>query len=940
MYTGAEPDSIDPSLPQLAAALDPSIMRIHLAALVQLQHGDELSNVIVEHARLRPGKCCVIGYRLSLRSSISFLTRDLRMTARVYPRSESTSRHAGACARLSADDRFKHAPAHLAELGMLVWAFPQERKLKSLDVISNPDRVRDELLPQLPGFSGLPGPHGLPESTSSDLAHADIGIVHYVPEHGCTVRVSMAGCTLYAKHYLPGESSRANQILTELKNVLSHQIPELRTPTPLMHMAEIDVLWTEGLPGDTLMDRLNRRSISSEDWERIAIAVSRLHGTRLNSATPIARTAVIERLERVASASEGLSGGSTDRSTDGTAHRLMRAQARRLRTLVDRLKEQADSIDFNQQVTLHGDLHPKNILLDEHGACLIDLDAVALGPACLDLGSFCAALLYQALLSEQDLARTHQSLNDILQAYGRRASVDSGEMAWATAVALISERCYRCLTRLKPGRVSLIEKLLDTVEQILTQNSCTPPAQLRRPDAKSAAGSSPYCGSDYGSKNRSFAAWQDLRQMRQRLNQTILPALASKSGLAHAAVLDCEVIEARYHRYLNAASIGKSSMSIGYRLVMSNSQIEWIFIRACRDAGSRACFEQRPDPKDDAVHLPEFDAVVWRFPDDPSLPQLRELLDPVRMQRHLPWTAASVETELVKYRPGHRCALQYRLVGNPQHNPIGFAKTFSDQRGRLLQARLRQLALHCNGWLAEGVSMPRVLCYQERLNTVWFDYAPGHPLERAEDITDNPVLIERMGAALANLHSSALTEAATITPTALLKDATKKVAKICTEHADMRPPFQHALNLLTELAARLPTPESASLHGDCHLGQWLQHRDQLMLVDFDEMICGDPALDLSNFAVDLTVRGASEASVEQIVELLLSAYERHSARIGRNRQIHRCWYHWHSIVHWINRAYRLFLQQRPGLAGSLARVVPRLETACRSLRTQPMGASA
>ena len=84
-------------------------------------------------------------------------------------------------------------------------------------------------------------------------------------------------------------------------------------------------------------------------------------------------------------------------------------------------------------------------------------------------------------MSEQDLARTHQSLNNIIRAYGQRASVDSGELAWATAVALISERCYRCLTRLKPGRISLIEKLLDNAEQILNQNSCTPPAPLRRP---------------------------------------------------------------------------------------------------------------------------------------------------------------------------------------------------------------------------------------------------------------------------------------------------------------------------------------------------------------------------------------------------------------------------------------------------------------------------
>jgi len=47
-----------------------------------------------------------------------------------------------------------------------------------------------------------------------------------------------------------------------------------------------------------------------------------------------------------------------------------------------------------------------------------------------------------------------------------RADID-----WHTAAALVSERAVRCVTRLKPGRLALIDGLLATAERLMRRTA-------------------------------------------------------------------------------------------------------------------------------------------------------------------------------------------------------------------------------------------------------------------------------------------------------------------------------------------------------------------------------------------------------------------------------------------------------------------------------------
>jgi Ser/Thr protein kinase RdoA (MazF antagonist) len=55
-------------------------------------------------------------------------------------------------------------------------------------------------------------------------------------------------------------------------------------------------------------------------------------------------------------------------------------------------------------VFLHGDVHPKNIFLNEESLFLLDLDQAATGPALADLGSVISGLYCDALHRHAHLA--------------------------------------------------------------------------------------------------------------------------------------------------------------------------------------------------------------------------------------------------------------------------------------------------------------------------------------------------------------------------------------------------------------------------------------------------------------------------------------------------------------------------------------------------------
>jgi hypothetical protein len=110
----------------------------------------------------------------------------------------------------------------------------------------------------------------------------------------------------------------------------------------------------------------------------------------------------------------------------------------------------------------------KNLFLTDDKIALIDLDNVRRGHPGQDIGSFVAGLLTGALAKQIPLSQMADPVEAFLTHYNHSApwKLDLPTIAWFTAVSLVTERSYRCVTRLKGGRRGMMERLLNLADAI------------------------------------------------------------------------------------------------------------------------------------------------------------------------------------------------------------------------------------------------------------------------------------------------------------------------------------------------------------------------------------------------------------------------------------------------------------------------------------------
>jgi|CXWL01.1.fsa_nt_gi Ser/Thr protein kinase RdoA (MazF antagonist) len=147
-----------------------------------------------------------------------------------------------------------------------------------------------------------------------------------------------------------------------------------------------------------------------------------------------------------------------------------------LQRLSQRLDAGAAALAAEPLVTLHGDLHARNILLDGAQLAFIDLDSVCRGPAVLELGGWVADLLYRATLAGAPPPRTRVGADAFLAAYAQAAgrAAPPALLAWSVAHQLLCKRAYRCVANLKPGRFEAVPRLLALADAIAGAGSLGP----------------------------------------------------------------------------------------------------------------------------------------------------------------------------------------------------------------------------------------------------------------------------------------------------------------------------------------------------------------------------------------------------------------------------------------------------------------------------------
>lgn len=401
----------------------------------------------------------------------------------------------------------------------------------------------------------------------------------------------------------------------------------------------------------------------------------------------------------------------------------------------------------------------------------------------------------------------------------------------------------------------------------------------------------------------------------------------------------CAIVYTRY-KHLKAQSHIKSSLSVCYRLDLAgrreDRQEALFYVKAYLGGrswnewekltnSSRVGREMEPS----AIHVPELDAIIWRFPHDPVLAQLPEVIDAEKVQTHLPWKQlpnnvpragglTNVTHRVAHYLPEKSCTTRYNLrwqEAGTKHELTLYGKTFKGDAGKEIYERMMHF------WRTSrqdpgSITVAQPLAYTETIKTIWQQAIVGVPLSYVIDETNYERYLSAVATGLATLHKSRLASSRAVTIDDHLVESRKKSLKLGQAIPALTAQLDGLLQRLETDAPSATSADHTLIHGDCQLGNLLAQDDRVVFLDFDDCVQGDPARDLATFIVYLYFYNFSSTLRDAMRETFLATYRRlvewevSSERLA-----------WHLRVQFLNKAYRAYFQQAAGTAKEVLRIL-------------------
>lgn len=343
------------------------------------------------------------------------------------------------------------------------------------------------------------------------------------------------------------------------------------------------------------------------------------------------------------------------------------------------------------------------------------------------------------------------------------------------------------------------------------------------------------------------------------------------------------------------------------------------------------------DPVQQYLELDDATRCAWWFaPNDPCLPTLREASDPAVVRPLLAprfsarTTPARVEVDTLRYLPGTKAVLRYRVTDRRHGSWSAFGKLYADGRGPLLQHRMRAL------WDLSQDSDGRLhvvepIRYDEGLALHLEHPAPGQPVTGDRQ---DPLFLQAAVAAadaLAALHDSGMR---CETPL----DIGPEVLRLRDVVTRLRQLHPRAGSLLRDLLDRVevrlrktPPEERCVTHGDLKYDQLLHHDGRFTLVDFEEMGTAETSWDLGKWCAHAMPSMPREWEESQAAEDARQAFLERYLASRPQATVQR--FPAYEAVHLANRAMVLMWGQRDGWGRAAESL---LTLAMERLHAQPL----
>jgi hypothetical protein len=451
----------DPALPQLTRVLDPELMAGEFSRYLWGERSGPdadryaIKGCQIEHVRYKPRRGCAICYRLRIHDRSTKSRWEQLVLARVYGAGAALHGYEKALLRPMEATRGVPALSHIAPLEMVVWAFPNERKMRYLGALTDSDRLNKEILPEVVRARW---------GSQQRIVEATHRLMHYAPEHTLSIRVDLQlrhcdkeerrAWVLFGKTYYDRQGWDTYSLMRRLWKYSWESGGLLRMPRPVSYQSRLKALWQEGLPGIPLLAALERGTGHVQAFFSAGVQVGALHMSDVTCGNKLRIEDFLERLTNL----------------ESMLHELNLPARAKVPLLVRRLVDGARSLGPMRQGVLHGDLHAQNLLVHKGCVSLIDFDNVRRGPTLYDIGSFVSSLLYRGLLVEGRPEAHLSQLQAFMSGYSKQttAAISPAQLNWMVAVTLLTERVYRSISRLKCGRLGLIDeivRLADAVQQ-------------------------------------------------------------------------------------------------------------------------------------------------------------------------------------------------------------------------------------------------------------------------------------------------------------------------------------------------------------------------------------------------------------------------------------------------------------------------------------------
>ena len=399
----------DPALPQRDVLVDEAVMAQYLSRMLA-----RYGNLGISHCERLRTKYRV-GASLRVLYEVSGGGHAYRIAARAFPKSQRV-----------VNERTSTPEIYAPELNTIFWVFPHDRKIKNLIVLTGiPEELRD-----IEGREWV-----------------ESRIVGHVPEKSVTARCLDHDNHIiaYAKIYAGEEGREVYDAYQEIHAALKDEVVQLRIPRALSYYEKHHLLLLESVPGVPLSALRPRQR--KHAYRRLGEALKKLHSITPPSSTPRSNRLTPDGLTKAA-------------ATISQARPEVADVAQRL---ADKLIAYHEHFHDDKPVLLHGDLHPKNVLIHNEDLFLLDLDQAATAAAAFDVGSVIAGLYCERCTG----LFTHRDCSSLTNAFLTGYGPLTDSLQWYVAAALLEERALRAVTRIRFGGLEKLPEILTTAEAVL-----------------------------------------------------------------------------------------------------------------------------------------------------------------------------------------------------------------------------------------------------------------------------------------------------------------------------------------------------------------------------------------------------------------------------------------------------------------------------------------